>query len=37
VLAGVAMFTAYLSVGYVTVRVPPTYEDNYERALAQRS
>lgn len=37
VMAGVAMFTAYLSVGYVTLRVPPTYEDNYERALAQRS
>ncbi len=37
VMAGLATFTAYLSVGYVTLRVLPTYEDNYERALAQRT
>lgn len=37
VMAGLAVFIAYLSVGYVTLRVPPTYEDNYERALAQRT
>lgn len=31
-----ALFLTYLSVGYVTLRRPPTFEENYERSLAGR-
>jgi hypothetical protein len=36
VMASLTLFTAYLSVGYVTLRRPPTYEENYYRSLADR-
>lgn len=37
VMAALSLFSAYLSVGYVTLQAPPTYEDNYERSLSRRS
>ncbi len=37
VMAALSLFSAYLSVGYVTVQAPPSYEDNYQRSLSQRS
>lgn len=36
VMAALTLFTAYLSVGYVTLRRPPTYEENFHRSLADR-
>lgn len=36
VMASLTLFIAYLSVGYVTLRRPPTYEENYYRSLADR-
>lgn len=36
VMAALTLFTAYLSVGYVTLKVPPTFEDNYQRSLSRR-
>jgi hypothetical protein len=37
VMAACSLFAAYLSVGYVTLHRPPTYEENYYRSLADRS
>lgn len=36
VTAACSLFVAYLSVGYVTLRRPPTYEENYYRSMAER-
>jgi len=36
VMAACSLFAAYLCVGYVTLRRPPTYEQNYYRSLADR-
>jgi len=36
VMAALTLFIAYLSVGYVTLRVLPTFEDNYQRSLSGR-
>lgn len=37
VLAALTLFTMYLSVGYVTLRRPPTFDENHARAIAQRT
>ena len=37
VMASLVLLLAYLSTGYVTLRRPPTYEENYERSLSGRS
>jgi hypothetical protein len=37
VLAALTVFTSYLSIGYVTLRRPPTFDENHARAIAQRS
>ncbi|MBX9962738.1 MAG: hypothetical protein K2Y35_06780 [Burkholderiales bacterium] len=36
VMAALTLVTAYLSVGYVTLKTPPTFEDNYQRSLSRR-
>ena len=37
VMASLVLLLAYLSTGYVTLRRPPTFEENYERSLSGRS
>lgn len=36
VMAALTLLTAFLSVGYVTLKTPPTFEDNYQRSLSRR-
>jgi hypothetical protein len=36
VLAALTVFAMYLSVGYVTLRRPPTFDENHAHATAQR-
>jgi len=36
VMGAAVLFLVYLSVGYVTLRRPPTFEENYQRSLAGR-
>lgn len=36
VMAALTLFIAYLSVGYVTLAAPPTFEANYQRSLSRR-
>lgn len=35
-MGAAVLFLVYLSVGYVTLRRPPTFEENYQRSLAGR-
>lgn len=35
-MGSAVLFLVYLSVGYVTLRRPPTFEENYQRSLAGR-
>lgn len=35
-MGALVLFLVYLSVGYVTLRRPPTFEENYQRSLAGR-
>jgi uncharacterized membrane protein len=37
VLAALTVFTSYLSIGGVTLRRPPTFDENHAHAVAQRS
>lgn len=36
VMAALALFIVYMSVGYVTLKRPPTFEDNYAESMARR-
>jgi hypothetical protein len=36
VAAAAVLFLAYLSTGYVTLRRPPTFEENFQQSLADR-
>lgn len=35
-MGAAVLFLVYLSIGYVTLRRPPTFEENYQRSLAGR-
>lgn len=36
VMAALVLFIVYMSVGYVTLKRPPTYEENYAESMARR-